>query len=287
MDNTYKERIALRKQLLEDHHDIVTAVHNESDPDPRVRGAVTEFYTFLMGTYLPGRYPTMFKLHHELPTELKGDKNVESGVPQLENLVTGEIWPVAINESQPTILALEILAKVMDEDFLVLLPERPEMLEEGAEPKYVLHAYTTCYPAGFNSREKLGLRLASIHQPVPHYREKLERSMDRYFANVKVGHYVKRVNWSITTNANLFAAFGGTHLHEDEEKQEIKPGELELDQVRLFFVPLSYGFDEYSFCLRHLSAANVKHCIACRRARHWFLPSIPTGILSRRSRMKD
>ena len=225
MDNTYKERIALRSQLLEQYHDIVTAVNNESDPDPRVRGAVTELYTFIMGTYLPGRYPTMFKLNYGLLSKEK--KAAAEEMPQLENLVTGEIWPVALNESQPTILALENLTKVIDEDFLILLPEQQQ-----SDPKYVLQAYTTCYPAGFNSRDKLGLRLASIHEPVPHYREKLERSMDRYFANIPNGHYVKRVNWSITTRAELFAAFGGTHLHEHEEKAEIKPGQLDVNQVR-------------------------------------------------------
>ena len=246
MDNTYKDRIALRKSLLEEHHDMVCAVNKEEDPDPRLRPAVVELYTFLMGTYLPARYPTMFKIHDQ-PNKLnkegkeKEKEDDDEGIPQLENLVTGDIYPVMLSKKEPTIKALETLIKTVDEEFLILLPEQSGEEEEEEEnedeekvPKYILEAYSTCYPSGFNTREKLGKRLATIHKPVPHYREKLERSMDRYFANVKVGQYVKRVNWSITTKANLFAAYTGTHSAEDEELVSIKPGELDLNSVSIY-----------------------------------------------------
>ncbi|BDD56932.1 hypothetical protein MAP00_002347 [Monascus purpureus] len=218
MDKTYRDRLALRKSLLGEQHDIVVAVNNDSDP--RVREAVWELYTFLLGTYLPGRYPTMFKLHHQ--------------TRRLENLVTGEMWPVVPADTDPTILPLETLVKIVDEDFLFLLPEEQNQKDDKKkEPKYILEAYSTCFPSGFNPRKKLGLLLANIHGPVPHYREKLERSMDKFFAKVEVGKYVRRVNWTVTTNAELFAAFGGTHAAVDEELEKIQPGELDVDQTIL------------------------------------------------------
>ncbi|KAL2014602.1 hypothetical protein VTN00DRAFT_2127 [Thermoascus crustaceus] len=230
MDKTYKERLALRRSLLKEYHDTVVAVNNDSDK--RIRAAVCELYTFLMGTYLPGRYPTMFKLHR---AEYETGKAV-----MLHNLVTEEIWPVELSPAAPTIRALETLIKVVDEDILILLPEqdmnkeekKAEEKEEG-DTKYILEAYAACFPAGFDTRKKLGRRLAKIHEPVPGYQEKLEKSMDRFFEKLEVGKYVKRVNWSITTDAELFSAFGNVHGGEGEKLEAIKPEELNLDKTFL------------------------------------------------------
>ncbi|KAJ5141316.1 Protein of unknown function DUF3445 [Penicillium atrosanguineum] len=195
IDKTYKDRLTLRKELLQQHHDIVVAVNSDGNKmtDTLIRAAVSELYTSMLGEYLPTRYPTMFRLENEA----------------FENLVTGETWPTTLTAETPTIQALEILMQTIDEDFLILLPELSPSSAD--QPKYILQAYTTCFPSGFNPREKLGRRLADIHGPVPGYADKIERSMDRFFARVEVGKYVKRVNWSITTGAQLFAAFGEVH----------------------------------------------------------------------------
>ncbi|KAJ5167975.1 uncharacterized protein N7482_003569 [Penicillium canariense] len=229
MDKTYKDRLALRNELLEQYHDIVVAVNENPDyvstQDPRIRAAVRELYTFVLGTYLPSRYPSMFQLR----------QNADSKEEMFENLITHDTWPVSLSVETPTIRALEILMQTVDEDFLILLPE----ISSVDSPKYVLQAYTTCFPSGFNPREKLGLRLAEIHKPVPGYAEKLERSMDRFFARVQVGKPVKRVNWSVTTEAQLFAAFGGVHGHQSSHgdgAESIKPitgEELKVDQTVL------------------------------------------------------
>lgn len=237
MDKTYKERMALRAALLKEYPDVVLGVHDAADPDPRIREAVGELYAFIMGTYLPSRYPTMFSLSHSNKSEL------------LENKVTGETHPVEMDEKQPVLKALEILGQTVDEDFLILLPERtrtPREVHENdipkGEEKYFLAAYTTYFPSGFDPRTKLGLRLAAIHGPVPGYQDKLERSMDRFFARVEVGKVVARVNWSITTETGLFAAFGGVHGStsttggEEIESaaagsEEIEAGMLDVDSV--------------------------------------------------------
>lgn len=217
MDKTYKDRIALRKSVLEQHHDIVVAVNNDqtTEEDPRIRPAVSELYTFILRTYLPTRYPSMFQLNPDISL--------------FQNLVTGATWPTTLSPTTPTIQALEILAQTVDEDLLILLPELCPEKEE--LPKYVLQAYATCFPAGFNTRKKLGLRLVDIHGPVPGYREKIERSMDRFFARIEVGRFVKRVNWSVTIGTGLFAAFGGTHAVSGEKEKPLELGELDVDQV--------------------------------------------------------
>jgi hypothetical protein len=246
MDNTYKERMVLRKSLLKEYPDVVLGVHDaaDPDPDPRIRDAVGELYEFIMGTYLPSRYPRMFALSH-------GDKSA-----LLENKVTGETYPVAMDEKQPqpVLKCLEILGQTVDEDFLILLPDGrgKDSGSSGGEEKYFLAAYTTYFPSGFDPRTKLGLRLAAIHDPVPGYQEKLERSMDRFFARVEVGKVVARVNWSVTTETGLFAAFGGVHGEtapstsgtggeERAGSEKIEAGMLDVDSVGEVTMLLSWG----------------------------------------------
>ncbi|OQE31053.1 hypothetical protein PENFLA_c002G04490 [Penicillium flavigenum] len=219
MDKTYKNRLALRKSILDQHHDIVVAINNYQtlEEDARIRPAIGELYNFVLGRYLPTRYPSMFQL------------NAESTL--FQNLVTGATWPTTLSPTTPAIQALEILAQTVDEDFLILLPELSPDSDE--QPRYVLQAYATCFPSGFNTRKKLGLRLVDIHGPVPRYQEKIERSMDKFFARLEVGKFVKRVNWSITIDTGLFAAFGGTHAVPGKTEEAIELGKLNVDQTLL------------------------------------------------------
>jgi len=222
MDKTYKERILYRRKILKEHHETVIAMHDESDP--RAIAAVKEFYRYIMSTYLPVRYPTVFRLH---------ETAFETGKAyMLENLVFNELYPSEVTELTSPMRALEILYKTVDEDYLILLPDKSDG-DDTKDAKYRLVAYETCYPAGFNPRQKLGKLLADIHDPVPGYHEKLEKSMDRHFASIAVGKYVKRVNWSISTNTELFAAFGGLHssVNETQVEKKIKKGTLDVDSV--------------------------------------------------------
>ena len=70
-------------------------------------------------------------------------------------------------------------------------------------------------------RKKINFTLANIHTPVPGYAAKLEKPMDRIFETLPVGKIVKRVNWGITTNTDLFA-LGGNYIYEGEDTKEEK-----------------------------------------------------------------
>ncbi|KAL3493645.1 hypothetical protein BJX62DRAFT_71063 [Aspergillus germanicus] len=228
MDKTYKERLALRKSLLESHPGTVRAVNMSKDTpevNARIREALCEWYAFVMGEYLPCRYPTMF--------QLVGEK--EGMV--LENAVTGArtcVDPEVVLrsfireaedggdiEEAPLLHLMDILSSYIDEDFLILFPNPPDPSTTITNPEeipYTLQLYSTYYPAGFNPRAKLGLPLAQIHTPVPGYKQKLEKSMDRFFSRLEVGKFVVRANWSVMTpGARLFAAFGGLHDHTPED----------------------------------------------------------------------
>jgi hypothetical protein len=199
MDKNYLSRLTLRKQIIAEHHDIAIQA------SPEIKSAVDELYTWLVGTYLPTRFPTLFTLN---PTSLY-------------NATTSLLLPLCPPEDP--VRTLEILGSNLDEDFLLLLPS-----SDG--DGYVLKGYVTCFPAGFNTKEKFGLKLREIHGPVPGYKEKIGLSMDRFFERLEVGRVVLRSNWSITTHGRLFAA-SGNHLYagEDVPEDEI----IDMDNVRL------------------------------------------------------
>jgi hypothetical protein len=169
MDKNYLERITLRKKIMAEHAETVLGAEDCVTP------AVDEFYIWLVGTYLPTRYPTMFQLF-PVTSEKQG---------YLQSLVTDEQFPLhpPINPKD----TLSLMGGLSDDDLLFLLPS-----EDG--DSVTLKGFVTCFPNGFNTAKKLNLKLRDIHTPVPQYKEKLEKSMDRFFDKLKVGKFVKRAN---------------------------------------------------------------------------------------------
>lgn len=187
VDETYESRIHLRRQILRDHPSTMGV-------RPGGEAAVYEFYEWMTAVYLPQRFPTMYSLG-------EGEKG-----SHLYNRATEELIPLRPTSVQE---ALQTLGAHVDTDFLFLQ-------RSSEDDKYHLEAFQTCFPNGFSSFEKLGQPLAEIHKPVPGYAAKLEKSMDRFFANLAVGKIVKRSNWSITTNDVLYAE-AGNHLYAEDE----------------------------------------------------------------------
>ena len=142
-----------------------------------VKAAVDEFYTWLVGTYLPTRFPRIFKV---LPAV--GEKP-----SHLHNLATDD--KISLQPADNPIESLRTLGGLVEDDFLFLLPS-----EDG--DGYTMKGFVTCFPSGFDTRQKLNLKLRDIHKPVPNYKQKLEKSMDRFFQRLKTGIFVKRANVS-------------------------------------------------------------------------------------------
>lgn len=198
MDNTYAERMQIRRQIMEEHTDATVRCNSVC------ASAVLELHDWMFGTYLPRRYPTLYK---------RISKHDEKSVEQLYNTASKEYIPV--QEHEP-MAALRALGSHVDTDFLLLLPSSTSA---DGQPLYHLQAFVCCFPSGFSLRKKIGLPLSAIHIPVPGYKQKLEKSMDRFFAKLPTGKAVKRSNWAITTNAQLFSE-GGNHLYEDGKTSE-------------------------------------------------------------------
>lgn len=163
MDKTYLSRIALRKDIMR----LQTPTVLQALPDSVL--AVNELYTFLFSIYLPQRFPRMFILSSN----------------SLYNTATDSSIPLA--PSSNPIETLKRIGENIDHEFLLLLKA-----DDG--DGYVLKAFVTCFPNGFDTEKKLGLKLRDIHAPVPGYKEKLEMSMDRFFDRLEVGKVVSRSN---------------------------------------------------------------------------------------------
>lgn len=217
-DNTYLDRIHHRKDLMDAHPRETYQCNTICEP------AVLELYEWLIGTYLPKRYPTMYRL-----TTSPNQK------PSLLNIPANTHIPLHAASGTH---ALYTLGANIDSDMLLLLPQT----DATGNPVYHLQAYVTCFPSGFATQDKLGLPLAGIHKPVPGYKAKLEKSMDRFFARMECGKAVRRCNWSVTTNDLLYSQ-GGNHMYEDGSTESssshasggnaktLDTGSANLDQV--------------------------------------------------------
>lgn len=231
MDRTYHERIRIRRKLLLDEH------YEVLGNNPKASPAVFELYTWLTQTYLPSRFPTMFT---RTPTGLL-------------NKTTHETLPLTPASATH---ALELMGSHIDDDFLFLLPsDSPK--DEG---KYRLEAFITCFPSGFNTRSKLGLLLADIHTPVPHYKQKLERSMDKFFAMLPVGKIVKRWNWAISTSGDLFCVKGNhtttEELGDEDPDVDLRTTYLRCERQTVHRLPQSravvFAFRTYQYPIQEL-----------------------------------
>ncbi|KAK8212209.1 hypothetical protein IWZ01DRAFT_540914 [Phyllosticta capitalensis] len=249
VDDTYLERLNLRRKLIEEQGKNVIAANGSVAP------AVNEHYIWLTGTYLPKRFPTVFKISE--------DKTA------LHNLATLEDIPL---QPSPDIeKSLHILSSHVDTEFYFLRhsPERDD--------KYVLEAYSSCSPS-FDQPSKLNCKLADIHVPhVPGYAAKLELSMDRFFSKIPVGRVVKRHNWSINISGTFSAWIQCTFkvrcerqtLHRLLENQDTIVFSFKTYQYPLRQIKEEGMGEELATAIEGLSKGNVPQMAWYKRAVVW------------------
>lgn len=199
MDNTYLSRIKLRRQLMADHPQATLACNSVAET------AALELYDWLVGTYLPKRFPTCFSLINS--SSSGGDE--KQAPTHLLNHITSEHIPL---QAISPLKALQTLSSHIDTDFLILLPCPSNPISTPDQPIYHLQAFATTFPSGFSTLSKLSLPLSAIHAPVPSYESKLSKSMDRFFARLPPGKLAARANWTVTSTPDLFVE-SGTHAY--------------------------------------------------------------------------
>jgi hypothetical protein len=150
IDDTYLRAHSTRAALLRDHKPSVLACIPSSEL------ACREVLS-LVSTFLSTRYPSSFRITSSATPSLASPFARER---EITNRLTGERFALDGN-TEP----LETAARLAMEDFNVLA--RDEVGE------YRLMASATLFPAGWNLRERIGGTLATLHGPVPRWRERL------------------------------------------------------------------------------------------------------------------
>jgi hypothetical protein len=238
MDNTFASRCSIRKNL------VATQRHEVLVCNPVAVEAVRELYSWLVSTYLPARFPTVYHF-------------VEKG-KILKNSVTGDEMPLHLREGEEETM-LRLLGENIDTEFLLMLPSPPS--SETDETTYSLQAFINCFPSGFSTRSKLGMLLDDIHAPVPGYKKKcvlsysitttttttfltttraeltntpirLSKSMNRFFTSLPTGKIVQRANWTISTNTALFC-LAGNHMSVDSSAPQNLDEDINLNETVL------------------------------------------------------
>merc|ERR1712169_42314 len=142
IDKNYKDRVEMRRAIIEAQGRVVHGCI------PSGEAAVRETYEYLVGTYLPTRYPTIFHLSPDKSTVLNTVTGLEipTTPPKSAQYPSGDLEA-----------ALRILGETVEDD-MFLLHETPD--------GHFTSAFVCCFPAGFDPSEKLGILLREVHGPV-------------------------------------------------------------------------------------------------------------------------
>ncbi|KAK6462105.1 hypothetical protein DFJ63DRAFT_286955 [Scheffersomyces coipomensis] len=146
----------------------------------------------VVSNHLIERYPLLF-------TVLKDggaydDDYSKAGTGKIiKNELTQEILDMTLPLKQHPLLYVTKLAK---EDFY-LVKKKPDGL-------HYLVAAAVPFPGGsFGINHKIGRNLDVIHEDVPYYKEKLQKSMERWFARMRPCDPVERASWYISWDHKL------------------------------------------------------------------------------------
>ncbi|KAJ2901589.1 hypothetical protein MKZ38_001668 [Zalerion maritima] len=224
IDSQYLSRIQHRRFLVTQMPETTIGDRDAAKP------AIRELFEQVVLDYLPKRYPTIFKLEKSTFT----------------NWVTGRSCNVntaAMDEA----MMLRTLAENAEEDFFLMVPD--------ANDVYRLQGYVACFPGGFLCPSKAGWSVRELHQAVPGYNEKIGNAVDRYFARMKAGVFIRRWNWSLQTDGvELFKTEGNNFYATPEQKLpaqqdavDVSATYLRAERQTLFRLPRSRAI---VFCVR-------------------------------------
>ncbi len=103
---------------------------------------------------------------------------------KIENLKLGKVWDISDYQEAPLALA----GQLVQEDLCIMQPG-----EEG----FVLTAALAFFPLFWRVEEKIGLPLFKVHGPVPGFKEKLDKTVNNYFAHLHPDRPGFRIAWGI------------------------------------------------------------------------------------------
>ncbi|KAL9593391.1 MAG: hypothetical protein Q9219_007572 [cf. Caloplaca sp. 3 TL-2023] len=200
LEKNYVESIHMRKDLFAKHGKMML------DYLPGSELACKELMEMAL-QFLCARYPHYFSLSC---SEQRGHV-FHNGILHNETVVR-DVHP------------LHVLLENVPEDFAVMV-RNPE------DGYYYLRAGVLCSSLGWSLGSKLGMQLKEIHSPIPDYKEKMEFSMDRYFAKFPTYSPIQRGSWGLEIDKPLFMPPGDPH--EAYRNYQLDRDQLPLSRIHL------------------------------------------------------
>jgi len=208
LENTYEERIRQRQTLFAKHGEAVLQALPGSEL------ACKELMEMVL-QFLCARYPQYFCL-------LNNNTTLHNSILQTDTDLA-------------TTPPLHVLLNNVPEDFAIMLRSEKTGL-------YVFRAGIICSALGWNVGSKIGLNLSGIHGPIPDYKEKMQFSMDRYFAKKPTDKPIQRGSWGLEIDQPLYMPPGDPHeAHRSRQDPalDLARCHLRVDWQTLRRLPLS------------------------------------------------
>lgn len=90
---------------------------------------------------------------------------------------------------------LEAASLLVQEDLAIMSPE---------DGQWLLTAASICFPSRWDLASKVGASMHGIHEPVPHYEERIGAAADAVFNKLTPDRPVWRLNWTVLDSPDLF-----------------------------------------------------------------------------------
>ncbi len=110
---------------------------------------------------------------------------------------------------------LESASLLVQEDLAIMSPEGGQWL---------LTAASICFPSRWDLASKIGANLHAIHEPVPHYEERIGAATDAVFNKLTPDRPVWRLNWTVLDSPELFQP--GVTGRKERRHPQLSPDEF-------------------------------------------------------------
>lgn len=129
-----------------------------------------------------------------LPAGTSGSQEVLAKLVEYLPTQFPDRFPEAV-EIDDSLHPLESASLLVQEDLAIMSPEGGQWL---------LSAASICFPSRWDLASKIGKNLHAIHEPVPHYEERIGAATDAAFNKLTPDRPLWRINWTVLDSPDLF-----------------------------------------------------------------------------------